>query len=39
MTDGRNDEMTRQIRYNYAEICRVGKLEANFQQVPLVQIF
>ena len=24
---------------NYAEICRVGNLEADFQQVPLVQIF
>ena len=22
---------------NYAEICRVGKLKADFQQVPLVQ--
>ena len=22
---------------NYAEICRVGNLEADFQQVPLVQ--
>ena len=24
---------------NYAEICRVGNLEADFQQVPLVQFF
>ena len=24
---------------NYAEIGRVGKLEAGFQQVPFVQIF
>ena len=24
---------------NYAEICRAGKLEADFQQVPLVQFF
>ena len=24
---------------NYAEFCRVGNLKANFQQVPLVQIF
>ena len=24
---------------NYAEICRVGTLEADFQQVPLVQFF
>ena len=24
---------------NYAEICRVGNLEANFQQVPLVHVF
>ena len=24
---------------NYAEICRVGKLEADFQQVPLIQFF
>ena len=24
---------------NYAEICRVGNLEASFQQVPLVHFF
>ena len=24
---------------NYAEICRVGNLEADFQQVSLVQLF
>ena len=24
---------------NYAEICRVGNLEADFQQVSLVQFF
>ena len=24
---------------NYAEICRVGNLEADFQQVPLAQFF
>ena len=24
---------------NYAEICRVGNLEADFQQVPLVHFF
>ena len=24
---------------NYAEICRVGNLEADFQQVPLVKFF
>ena len=24
---------------NYAGICRVGKLEADFQQVPLVQFY
>ena len=24
---------------NFAEICRVGNLEADFQQVPLVQFF
>ena len=24
---------------NYAEICKVGNLEANLQQVPLVQFF
>ena len=24
---------------NYAEICRVGSLEADFQQVPLVHFF
>ena len=24
---------------NYAEICKVGKLEAGFQQVPFGQIF
>ena len=24
---------------NYAEICRVGNLEADFQRFPLVQIF
>ena len=24
---------------NYVEICRVGNLEADFQQVPLVQLF
>ena len=22
---------------NYAEICRIGNLEADFQQIPLVQ--
>ena len=24
---------------NYAEICRVGNLEADFQQVPLIQFY
>ena len=24
---------------NYAEICRLGNLKADFQQVPLVQLF
>ena len=24
---------------NYAEICRVGNSEADFQQVPLIQFF
>ena len=24
---------------NYAEICRIGNLESNFQQVPLVHFF
>ena len=24
---------------NYAEICRIGNMEADFQQVTLVQIF
>ena len=27
------------MNVNYAEICRVGKLEAVFQQVPLVHFF
>ena len=27
------------MNVNYAEICRVGNLEADFQQVPLVQFF
>ena len=27
------------MKANYAEICRVGNLEADFQQVMLVQIF
>ena len=30
---------TVKINANYAEICRVGNLEADFQQVPLVQFF
>ena len=27
------------MKPNHAEICRVGKLEPNFQQLPLVQFF
>ena len=27
------------MNVNFAEICRVGNLEADFQQVPLVQFF
>ena len=27
------------MKAKYAEICRVGNLEADFQQVPLVQFF
>ena len=27
------------LKPNHAEICRVGNLEPNFQQVPLVQFF
>ena len=27
------------INANYVEICKVGSLEADFQQVPLVQFF
>ena len=27
------------LNANYAEICRVDNLEADFQQVPLVQFF
>ena len=28
-----------EMNANYAEICRVGKLEAYFQQLPLVHFF
>ena len=27
------------MKTNYAEICSVGKLQAEFQQVPLVVVF
>ena len=27
------------INVDYAEICRVGNTEADFQQVPLVKVF
>ena len=27
------------ITANYADICRVGNLEADFQQIPLVHFF